>query len=234
MWASALIRARKLPLPAMPQATHVTLINQSASARALAVHERALASLPSAPTSGVVHARFRRGMHTPPPPLTNRVDRRPPPAVGGPRALPPRQAAGVPRHPHVAVQLQVHLQRGDRAALQGARVCVGGVGRQAPAAWRGAAGSACVPTPAGSTACTARAPPDLPPSGPVAFTRQDDLVCLPPKLSSALGGLGPLVLVTRVTNAITLTDPTNLRGTTVDVSRIGRGGHTCSAAPQAP
>lgn len=43
-------------------------------------------------------------------------------------------------------------------------------------------------------------------------------MCLPSKLSASLGSLGPLVLVTRVTNALTLTDPTNLRSTVMDVS----------------
>ena len=47
-------------------------------------------------------------------------------------------------------------------------------------------------------------------------------MCLPAKMASSLGGLGPLVLVTRVTNAITLTDPTNLRGVALDVR--GRAG----------
>jgi nonsense-mediated mRNA decay protein 3 len=42
-------------------------------------------------------------------------------------------------------------------------------------------------------------------------------VCLPAKLASSLGGLGPLVLITRVTNAITLTDPCTLRGVAIDV-----------------
>lgn len=58
----------------------------------------------------------------------------------------------------------------------------------------------------------------LQPSNPLNPPNQDDLVCLPAKLSTALGGLGPMVLVTRVTNAITLTDPTNLRSTSMDVS----------------
>ncbi|KAL4447194.1 hypothetical protein ABPG77_007227 [Micractinium sp. CCAP 211/92] len=40
---------------------------------------------------------------------------------------------------------------------------------------------------------------------------KDDLVCLPAKQAAALGNIGPLVLVTRVTNAITLTDPLTLR-----------------------
>lgn len=36
-------------------------------------------------------------------------------------------------------------------------------------------------------------------------------MCLPAKQAAALGNIGPLVLVTRVTNAITLTDPLTLR-----------------------
>ena len=51
------------------------------------------------------------------------------------------------------------------------------------------------------------------PPGPV----QDDLVCLPAKLVAANGGIGPLVLCTRVTNTITLTDPSTLRTMHLDV-----------------
>jgi nonsense-mediated mRNA decay protein 3 len=40
---------------------------------------------------------------------------------------------------------------------------------------------------------------------------QDDLICLPAKLASSLGSLGPLVLCSRITNVLTLLDPTNLR-----------------------
>jgi nonsense-mediated mRNA decay protein 3 len=40
---------------------------------------------------------------------------------------------------------------------------------------------------------------------------QDDLICLPAKLASSLGGIGPLVLCTKVTNQITLLDPATLR-----------------------
>ena len=40
---------------------------------------------------------------------------------------------------------------------------------------------------------------------------QDDLLCLPAKLSNALGGLGPLILCTRVSALLTLTDPGTLR-----------------------
>jgi nonsense-mediated mRNA decay protein 3 len=46
---------------------------------------------------------------------------------------------------------------------------------------------------------------------------KDDLICLPAKLSSSLGSLGPLVLVTRVTNVITLTDPVTLRSSSMEV-----------------
>lgn len=45
---------------------------------------------------------------------------------------------------------------------------------------------------------------------------RDDLVCLPAKTAAALGGLGPLVLVTRVTGGITLTDPQTARSVTLD------------------
>ena len=45
---------------------------------------------------------------------------------------------------------------------------------------------------------------------------KDDLVCLPAKLSTSLGGLGPVCLVTRVTSGITLTDPATLREAVVD------------------
>lgn len=49
------------------------------------------------------------------------------------------------------------------------------------------------------------------PSPHLSPTPQDDLVCLPAKQAAALGNIGPMVLVTRVTNAITLTDPLTLR-----------------------
>eukprot|EP00879_Flechtneria_rotunda_P020112 GHRR01021152.1.p1 GENE.GHRR01021152.1~~GHRR01021152.1.p1 ORF type:complete len:446 (+),score=110.36 GHRR01021152.1:905-2242(+) len=45
---------------------------------------------------------------------------------------------------------------------------------------------------------------------------KDDLVCLPAKLSSSLGSLGPLVLCTRVANTLTLLDPTNLRSAVME------------------
>lgn len=45
---------------------------------------------------------------------------------------------------------------------------------------------------------------------------KDDLVCLPPKLSTALGGIGPLVLVSKVSTSVTLLDPFTLQ--TADLS----------------
>lgn len=40
---------------------------------------------------------------------------------------------------------------------------------------------------------------------------KDDLLVLPPKLSSHLGGMGPVVLVTRISQSITVTDPLSLQ-----------------------
>jgi nonsense-mediated mRNA decay protein 3 len=51
---------------------------------------------------------------------------------------------------------------------------------------------------------------------------RDDLVCLPHKTSQALGGLGPLVLVTRVGGGFTLTDPTTARSVTIDAPTYWR------------
>ncbi len=47
---------------------------------------------------------------------------------------------------------------------------------------------------------------------------QDDLACLPAKMAASCGNLGPLVLVTRVTNQITIADPLTLRSHSMDVS----------------
>lgn len=51
---------------------------------------------------------------------------------------------------------------------------------------------------------------------------QDDLVCLPGSVAKGLGNLGPLVLVTRVTNALTLTDPLTLRSAVVEAPAFWR------------
>lgn len=40
---------------------------------------------------------------------------------------------------------------------------------------------------------------------------KDDMLCLPPKLSSHLGGIGPIVLVTRVSQSMTIMDPQTLQ-----------------------
>jgi nonsense-mediated mRNA decay protein 3 len=51
---------------------------------------------------------------------------------------------------------------------------------------------------------------------------RDDLVCLPHRTSQALGGLGPLALVTRVGGGITVTDPTTARSVTLDAPSYWR------------
>ena len=54
---------------------------------------------------------------------------------------------------------------------------------------------------------------------------QDDLVCIPQKMAGSTGNLGPLVLCTRVTNNITLTDPATLRSIHLDVCPLPRTLH---------
>lgn len=44
-------------------------------------------------------------------------------------------------------------------------------------------------------------------------------MCLPPKMATSYGGLGPVVLCTRVTNAVMLMDAVTLRSIHLDVSR---------------
>lgn len=48
-------------------------------------------------------------------------------------------------------------------------------------------------------------------SAEIAPVCRDDLVVLPPKLSNSMGGIGPLVLVSRVSASISLVDPTAVR-----------------------
>lgn len=50
-------------------------------------------------------------------------------------------------------------------------------------------------------------------SAEIAPVCRDDLVVLPPKLSNSLGGIGPLVLVSRISASISLVDPTAVRTT---------------------
>lgn len=45
---------------------------------------------------------------------------------------------------------------------------------------------------------------------------KDDLICLPPKLATLLGGIGPIVLVAKVSSTVTLLDPFTLQ--TADLS----------------
>ncbi|KAG2439772.1 hypothetical protein HYH02_010649 [Chlamydomonas schloesseri] len=56
---------------------------------------------------------------------------------------------------------------------------------------------------------------------------KDDLVFLPPKMAASAGNLGPFVLVSRITNQISLVDPANLRTHTMDSPVYYR--HECLA-----
>ena len=49
---------------------------------------------------------------------------------------------------------------------------------------------------------------------------KDDIACLPLKVSSNLGHLGPIVLCTKVSNQISLLDPVTFRTTSMDVSPL--------------
>ncbi len=51
---------------------------------------------------------------------------------------------------------------------------------------------------------------------------KDDLVCLPPKVATSHGGIGPVVLCTRVTNALTMIDPKTLQVATVEAPMYWR------------
>ena len=83
--------------------------------------------------------------------------------------------------------------------------CVGGMLCAAPVVLLGTRQCMRVPSRLLTPACRSPSSPlPLPPP-------QDDLVCLPAKQAAALGNIGPLVVVTRVTNALTLTDPLTLR-----------------------
>jgi nonsense-mediated mRNA decay protein 3 len=48
---------------------------------------------------------------------------------------------------------------------------------------------------------------------------RDDLLCLPQKVYSSLRGIGPIVLCTRVTNQLTITDPLTLQTATQDAKQ---------------
>ncbi|XP_020266296.1 60S ribosomal export protein NMD3, partial [Asparagus officinalis] len=51
---------------------------------------------------------------------------------------------------------------------------------------------------------------------------REDLICLPPGVSNALGNLGPLVVCTKVTNSICLMDPLTLRSAFLDADKYWR------------
>ncbi|KAL8492294.1 hypothetical protein ACS0TY_023790 [Phlomoides rotata] len=51
---------------------------------------------------------------------------------------------------------------------------------------------------------------------------REDLICLPPKVSVSLGNFGPLVICTKVSNAIALLDPFTLRHAFLDADQYWR------------
>lgn len=51
---------------------------------------------------------------------------------------------------------------------------------------------------------------------------KDDLVCLPPKVATSHGGIGPVVLVTRVTNALTMICPKTLQTAIIEAPMYWR------------
>ncbi|KAJ0457731.1 putative ribosomal export protein Nmd3 [Helianthus annuus] len=55
---------------------------------------------------------------------------------------------------------------------------------------------------------------------------REDLVCLPPKLASSLGNLGPLVICTKISNSIALLDPLTLRHCFLDAEQYWRASFT--------
>ncbi|KAL9999460.1 putative ribosomal export protein Nmd3 [Helianthus debilis subsp. tardiflorus] len=55
---------------------------------------------------------------------------------------------------------------------------------------------------------------------------REDLVCLPPKLATSLGNLGPLVICTKISNSIALLDPLTLRHCFLDAEQYWRASFT--------
>ena len=51
---------------------------------------------------------------------------------------------------------------------------------------------------------------------------KDDLVCLPPKVATSLGGIGPVVLCTRVTNSLTFIDTRTLQTASIEAPMFWR------------
>ncbi|EFJ40518.1 hypothetical protein VOLCADRAFT_69446, partial [Volvox carteri f. nagariensis] len=62
---------------------------------------------------------------------------------------------------------------------------------------------------------------------------KDDLACLPAKMAASCGNLGPLVLVSRITNQITITDPLTLRNYSMDAPVYYRHPFTALASQRA-
>ncbi|GMH12322.1 hypothetical protein Nepgr_014163 [Nepenthes gracilis] len=56
---------------------------------------------------------------------------------------------------------------------------------------------------------------------------REDLICLPPKVATSLGNLGPLVICTKVSNNILLLDPRTLRHCFLDADRYWRFPFRC-------
>lgn len=55
---------------------------------------------------------------------------------------------------------------------------------------------------------------------------REDLVCLPPKVASTLGNIGPLVLCTKITNSLAFLDPLTLRHCYLDAEQYWRTNFT--------
>lgn len=56
---------------------------------------------------------------------------------------------------------------------------------------------------------------------------REDLICLPPKLATSLGNLGPIVICTKVSNNIMLMDPNTLRYCFLDADQYWRSPFQC-------
>ena len=61
----------------------------------------------------------------------------------------------------------------------------------------------------------------------VAPVCKDDLICLPPKVAASHGGISPLVLCTRVTGALTFTDPLTMRNVIIEAAAFFKKPFTC-------
>ncbi|KAJ3376138.1 hypothetical protein GGF31_000205 [Allomyces arbusculus] len=59
---------------------------------------------------------------------------------------------------------------------------------------------------------------------------KDDLICLPPKTARSMGGMGQLVLCSRVANTLTIIDPNSLQGGEFSASQYWRAPFTALAS----